>query len=111
MVSNYLHETLMTTNHQTKKPRKRYIRQAPKLPLPVYLRVPDLVDMGVVRNWSDVCRLIADQGFPSGILLSPKVRAWTVEEVKSWLATRPIKIERHHITKARRKEQAPEVRE
>jgi hypothetical protein len=82
---------------KTKKPRRQHVRQAPTFPLPVYLRVPDLIDMGVVRNWTDICRLIAEQGFPSGILLSPKVRVLTVEEVKAWLAARPAKIERRHL--------------
>jgi predicted DNA-binding transcriptional regulator AlpA len=82
---------------KTKKRRKQHVRQAPTLPLPIYLRVPDLIDMGVVRNWTDICRLTAEQGFPDGILLSPKTRVWTVEEVKAWLDSRPVKIERRHL--------------
>jgi predicted DNA-binding transcriptional regulator AlpA len=82
---------------KAKKRRKQHVRQAPTLPLPIYLRVPDLIDMGVVRNWTDIVRLIAEQGFPDGILLSPKLRVWTVEEVKAWLDSRPVKIERRHL--------------
>jgi predicted DNA-binding transcriptional regulator AlpA len=81
---------------KTKK-RRKHVRQAPTLPLPIYLRVPDLIDMGVIRNWTDLIRLIAEQGFPDGILLSPKTRVWTVDEVKNWLAARPVKIKRHHL--------------
>jgi predicted DNA-binding transcriptional regulator AlpA len=82
---------------KTKKRRKQHVRQAPTLPLPLYLRVPDLIDMGVIKSWTDLVRLIAEHGFPAGILLSPKVRVWRIEEIKAWLDSRPVKIERRHL--------------
>lgn len=83
---------------KTKKRRKQHVRQAPTLAAAgVYLRVPDLIAIGIIKSWTDLVRLIAEHGFPAGILLSPKVRVWTVEEVKGWLDSRPVKIERHHL--------------
>ncbi|MGO9773938.1 MAG: helix-turn-helix transcriptional regulator [Roseiarcus sp.] len=35
-------------------------------------------------------RLIDDQGFPPGVLLTPNARAWTEAEVNDWLASRPV---------------------
>jgi predicted DNA-binding transcriptional regulator AlpA len=33
--------------------------------------------------------MIEHHQFPPGIMLSPNVRAWTVDEVQQWLANRP----------------------
>ena len=57
--------------------------------LPVYVRFRDLVGANIVRNWPQLLRLIAIEGFPRGILLSPNARAWPVTEVEAWLASRP----------------------
>ena len=35
-----------------------------------------------------------EQQAAAGTLLSPKTRAWTLEEVNKWLDARPTKIER-----------------
>jgi hypothetical protein len=57
--------------------------------LPVYCRYRDLVENGICGSWQQLNRLIADHGFPYGIMLSPNVRAWDVEEIRQWLASRP----------------------
>lgn len=93
-----------------KKTRKKHIRSTPVLPtLPIYIRVNDLIDMGVVANWMGISRLIKDRGFPAGRLLSPKTRIWTTEEVKAWLDARPTKIERCRTKKSEKSELAEAV--
>ena len=57
--------------------------------LPVYVRYRDLVEANIVRNWPQLLRLIAIEGFPRGVLLSPNARAWGIGEVRDWLASRP----------------------
>jgi predicted DNA-binding transcriptional regulator AlpA len=64
---------------------------APPTTLPTYLRYKDLVAHNVVRSWAQLLRLIDQQDFPSGVMLSPNVRAWTVQEVDAWLTSRPTK--------------------
>jgi predicted DNA-binding transcriptional regulator AlpA len=59
--------------------------------LPKYLRYKDLEAQGIVGSWTQLLRLIDDNGFPQGILLSPNIRAWTEAEVCAWLAARPTK--------------------
>lgn len=53
-----------------------------------YLRYPDLVDAGIVNNRTTLTRWIKTQGFPEGVLLGPSSRAWPVDEVEAWLASR-----------------------
>ena len=65
-------------------------------PLPQFLRFTDLFAAGITSNWTHLSRLIRDENFPCGRLLSPNLRAWTVDEVTAWLATRPV--ERKKIT-------------
>jgi hypothetical protein len=57
--------------------------------LPTYVRYGDLVAAGIVGNWTTLSRLINVEGFPVGVMLSPNVRAWRLDEVEAWLATRP----------------------
>jgi hypothetical protein len=57
--------------------------------LPVYCRYPDLREAGIVGNWMQLQRMIDGEGFPSGVLLSRNIRAWPIDEVRQWLATRP----------------------
>lgn len=57
--------------------------------LPHYVRFRDLRASGIADSWQQLFRLIEDNGFPCGRLLSPNVRAWTIDEVRQWLATRP----------------------
>lgn len=54
-----------------------------------YVRFNDLVAAGIVTNWVTLGRLQNEQGFPRGILLGPNTRAWAVDEINQWLATRP----------------------
>jgi predicted DNA-binding transcriptional regulator AlpA len=58
-------------------------------PLPRYVRARDLINSGIVGSYTALDRLIRNHQFPLGILLSPNTRAWTVEEIETWLATRP----------------------
>jgi hypothetical protein len=57
--------------------------------LPVYIRFADLVASHIVSNWVQLGRLIDHEGFPEGVLLGPNTRAWKLDEVQAWLATRP----------------------
>jgi hypothetical protein len=61
----------------------------PRTLLRRWARYPDLVDAGLVNNWTQLLRLIDYEGFPTGAMLSPNVRAWPVDEIESWLAGRP----------------------
>jgi hypothetical protein len=58
--------------------------------LPVYVRFQDLRTAGIVSNWPQLYNLIDDQGFPAGVMLSPNIRAWNVEDVRAWLDARPV---------------------
>ena len=58
--------------------------------LPVFVRFRDLRRSGIADNWQSLGRLIEDEGFPPGVLLSPNIRAWRLDEVEQWLATRPV---------------------
>jgi hypothetical protein len=58
--------------------------------LPVFARFHDLKDAGITQNWEHLTRLIDKEGFPPGILLSRNIRAWDIEEVRRWLAERPV---------------------
>ncbi len=57
--------------------------------LPHYVRFRDLRSSGIVENWEQLSKLIERENFPQGRLLSPNVRAWTVDEITTWLASRP----------------------
>jgi predicted DNA-binding transcriptional regulator AlpA len=57
--------------------------------LPTFVRFHDLRAVGIVSNWPQLYNLIDDYDFPPGVLLSPNVRAWDIEEVQRWLASRP----------------------
>jgi predicted DNA-binding transcriptional regulator AlpA len=72
-------------------PRK--IAASPELcesDLPVYVRFRDISAAGIARNWPTLTRLIEEEGFPRGVMLSPNIRAWPLDEIKQWLATRPV---------------------
>jgi hypothetical protein len=56
---------------------------------PVFVRYDDLVAAGFVGSWTQLLRMIDDEGFPAGTLLSANVRAWRLDEVEVWLAERP----------------------
>jgi len=51
----------------------------------VLLRFADLVNRGIVRNREQLRNLVAQQGFPSGWMLSPNARVWDLPELEAWL--------------------------
>jgi predicted DNA-binding transcriptional regulator AlpA len=53
------------------------------------LRYTDLVEIGVVNSRMTLKRLIDNQGFPPGRLITPNSRAWTDDEIDQWIAGRP----------------------
>src|SRR5262245_60234744 len=57
--------------------------------LPVYVRFHDIQAAGIAGSWTQLNRLIDEEGFPVGCMLSPNIRAWKLAEVEAWLATRP----------------------
>lgn len=57
--------------------------------LPVFVRFHDLRAAKIVGNWAQLYNLINDYGFPAGVMLSPNIRAWNIEDVRAWLDTRP----------------------
>jgi predicted DNA-binding transcriptional regulator AlpA len=57
--------------------------------LPQFLRFKDLRAAGITTNWPHLARLIDAEGFPPGRMLSRNLRAWTLEEVQAWIASRP----------------------
>jgi hypothetical protein len=57
--------------------------------LKILLRFADLKHAGYVRNWPTLLRLIDDEGFPPGFLLGRNMRAWVLDDVQAWIATRP----------------------
>lgn len=54
------------------------------------IRYADLVGKGVVASRMTLWRLIKDQGFPPGILITPNARAWVESEVDEWVLNRPV---------------------
>jgi hypothetical protein len=72
--------------------------------LQTHLRYADLFAAKIVRNWTTLMRLIEQEGFPPGRMLGRNTRVWTVEEVKTWLATRPV--ERKPVPRRYRKRAA-----
>ena len=57
--------------------------------IPTYLRFSDLKARGIVRSWPQLGRLMRDQAFPRGTMLGANTRAWTEQEITSWLSARP----------------------
>jgi predicted DNA-binding transcriptional regulator AlpA len=56
---------------------------------PTFIRYDDLEAAGLVGSWTQLTRMIKDEGFPHGVLLSGNIRAWRVDEIEDWLASRP----------------------
>jgi len=54
------------------------------------IRFNDLVAKGVVNSRMTLKRLIDNQGFPPGVLITPNSRAWNEAEVDAWIAARPV---------------------
>ena len=53
------------------------------------IRYTDLVAKRIVNSRMTLKRLIDNQGFPAGVLVTPNSRAWNEEEVDVWIAGRP----------------------
>jgi hypothetical protein len=58
--------------------------------LPTYCRYDDLRKARICSSWPQLRRMVTEQGFPVGIMISPNVRAFPVHEVLHWLRTRPV---------------------
>jgi predicted DNA-binding transcriptional regulator AlpA len=58
--------------------------------LPVYVRFRDISAAGIARNWPTLTRLIQEDDFPPGVMLSPNIRAWKLVEIEQWLERRPV---------------------
>ena len=56
----------------------------------VLLRFRHLKERHVVENWVQLKRLVETQDFPPGRLLGPNSRAWTEDEIDSWIDARPV---------------------
>jgi predicted DNA-binding transcriptional regulator AlpA len=54
-----------------------------------FLRFRDLQEAGIVASWPMLARRIERDGFPPGRKLGPNSRAWTEQEVRAWLDSRP----------------------
>ena len=52
-------------------------------------RFNDLKANKIVNNRTQLARLIAGQGFPRPLALSPNTRAWKKSEIEAWLDSRP----------------------
>jgi Prophage CP4-57 regulatory protein (AlpA) len=76
--------------HQRQGDRGSGDDSAARRALPVFVRYADLVAAGIVANWTTLLRLIDDEQFPRGVMLSPNIRAWRLDEVEAWLETRPV---------------------
>jgi Prophage CP4-57 regulatory protein (AlpA) len=78
-----------TTIHPRQGDRSSVDEDAAAQRLPIYVRFHDLVGANIVRNWPTLLRLIDEEGFPPGVMLGRNTRAWALDEVEAWLATRP----------------------
>ncbi|MGO9701435.1 MAG: hypothetical protein ACLPKT_23945 [Methylocella sp.] len=70
--------------------------------LPKFVRFDDLRASGITDNWTHLTRLIDVEGFPPGRLISANLRAWTVDEVQAWLASRPVARKKVTLPPSRR---------
>jgi hypothetical protein len=57
----------------------------------ILVRYPDLQRRGIVNNRFTLRNWIKHRGFPPGRLIGPNTRAWSLEEVEAWIASRPVK--------------------
>jgi hypothetical protein len=80
--------------------------------VPHFLRLADLQARGIAMTHQAVRHMQQNEGFPSGRLLGPGTRVWTVQEINDWLATRPVtpgemtKLRAAKSVEARRRVQA-----
>ena len=57
--------------------------------LPIFLRFKNLVAANIVGSWTQLLRMIEDDGFPVGIMLGANTRVWRLDAVQTWLDSRP----------------------
>jgi predicted DNA-binding transcriptional regulator AlpA len=57
--------------------------------LTVFVEFKDLAEAKIVMSWPQLRRLQERSGFPKGVLLGERRRAFPVAEVNAWLAKRP----------------------
>jgi predicted DNA-binding transcriptional regulator AlpA len=53
-----------------------------------HLRFKDLQGRKIVNNRTTLRRWEKEQDFPAGIMLGPRSRAWTEQEIDAWLDRR-----------------------
>lgn len=53
-----------------------------------YLRRADLIALGIATSNQQLQRMMEQQSFPRGFLLSPQVRLFPREEVEAWIEER-----------------------
>jgi predicted DNA-binding transcriptional regulator AlpA len=54
-----------------------------------WLRFADLKARGIVNSQMTLWRMVKNEGFPAGVLLTPNVRAYREDLVDAWLEGRP----------------------
>ena len=57
--------------------------------LPIFVRFRDIKAAGIAHSWTQLMRLIDDEGFPFGMMLSANMRAWRLDKIEAWLDGRP----------------------
>jgi predicted DNA-binding transcriptional regulator AlpA len=67
-----------------------------------FLRFTDLVARGILKNRVTLANWIK-HGFPPGRLIGPNTRAWTEEEIETYLASRPAAPTATSLTRARKR--------
>jgi hypothetical protein len=80
--------------HGARAPPERRAGDAVRAPLRTWVRFTDLASAGVVKNWTQLRRLIESEGFPPGRYLGVNSRAWLADEIEQWLDSRPSAVER-----------------
>jgi predicted DNA-binding transcriptional regulator AlpA len=55
-----------------------------------WLRYRHLKACGLVNSWVQLGRLIKNEQFPPGRMISPNIRTWTEEEISDWYRSRPV---------------------
>jgi hypothetical protein len=70
--------------------------------LPALVRFKGLLERGIVESYQGLRHLIKTEGFPPGFLLGPSSRAWRIDEVNAWLASRPSEPSRQTKERATR---------
>jgi hypothetical protein len=75
--------------HKEPSKMSRLPDHEPQRSLPKFIRFRDLRDAGIADNYTTLARLVTEHAFPPGILISPNIRAWNLDEIERWLAARP----------------------